>query len=269
MTLHRAERLSMIGEGCAFLALALGFGNHHPWVTWLWSFGDEPMTEIFFAALLASFGVGSIVIAIDCERRSAIGGALSLAVTSALFAIMIATSATPGITYGLRWHGVVFAAVSVIAAATLRNRQLSRPNQTLPNIKASWRLMLGGFAILTAISAAALLFSGWSVLPWKLSRPSELLIGALLAGLAVEYAYVALSGDRGACQLLLIGMLAYDLIMIGPLLNNWRNVPVSFDLDYSMTVAFVIVTALGSIVGLRMLSDKDLVMHRADLTAST
>ena len=269
MTSQRTERISMISEGCAFLALAVGFGVHHPWVTWLWPFGDAPMTEIFFAALLASFGVGSIVIAIECERRSAIGGALSLAVASALFAIMIAASAAHGTTDGLRWHGVVFAVVSVIAAATCRDLWLSERKRNLPSITKCWRVSLGGMALLATTSSFALLFSIGGVLPWMLSRPSELLIGALLAGMAVEYAYVAMSGDRGACRLLLIGMLAYDLIMIGPLLRNVRKVPASFDLDYSMTIAFVIATALGSIVGLRMLSDEIRVMSRADLTVST
>jgi hypothetical protein len=250
MTSNRRDRIATIAEGLLFLTLSLGFAVHCPWVTLLWQFGDDPMTDNLFAALLASFGVGSIAVALMNQPRAAIGGALSIAVAFTLFPVLTWCFSFFGRASGLRWHGLVLGIVAAIALGSLKSYLAQRREPRPAGIGVWLSVTLALLAAATGAAGVALLAGMKAILPWHLSDQSELLFGAIFIGLAVDCAYVAVSGEACGCQALLIGQITYSAAIFCPLLRIVETTDSNNMLDAELALTFAALTACVSIFAL-------------------
>jgi hypothetical protein len=83
----------------------------------------------------------------------------------------------------------------------------------------------GGMAAVLIAVGVSLSVKLRNVFPWPLKPETSLLYGCMFLGLFVSYAYAAWRGRWADIQLLLIGVLVYDLILIGPFLRHFARVP--------------------------------------------
>jgi hypothetical protein len=205
------------------LLLALGFMLQVAWVTSLWRWDESPLVNSYIAALLASFGVGSLLLAWSGNPRAAAGGALSLVILGFGFAAHVAAGLLAGEALGLGVHAAVLAGVAALAAGTLRSSlhaEASRERQ----LPLALRVFASLFALLVLVCGAALLLDVPGIMPWQVSPQSGLLIGWVLVGLSAEYAYVAMRGQWPDAEMLLVGFLVYCAVFALPLLWNFGTV---------------------------------------------
>ena len=211
-------RLGFIADGVFFIALALGFAFGVPWVTALWRWLEAPIANGYFAAILASFGAGSLLLAWSGEWRAATGGTAALIITCLGFAAHAAVRSALGADDALMIHAAVLAFVAALAASTLLTSMKSDLSDTR-SVPRGLRHFFLVFSLLVLACGIALLVGAPGIMPWELAVQTSLLIGWIFVGLSVEYAYVALRGKLPDARILLVGFLVYGAMFVLPLLQ--------------------------------------------------
>lgn len=217
------KRLGFIGDGVFFLVLAAIFGFLTPLGRVLWKWQDESLTAAFLAALLASYGAGSFLLARLRDWRAAIGGTLALIVALTGFAATVGIEELLGARRGLAIHAMTLAVIAALGVGTLITSLRSDARDSTP-IPLPLRIVLALMAIVILTTGLALLAGMPDVLPWITGPRTSLLIGWLFTGFACNFLYVAWRGKRSAARVLLFGLLVYDVVLIVPLLGAFASV---------------------------------------------
>ena len=213
-------RLTFVCDGVFCLALAIGFAFQVPWVTALWRWLEGPIANGYFAAILASFGAGSLLLAWSREWQAATGGPAALIITCLGFAAHAAVRYALGEDDGLLIHATVLAVVAAFAVSTLLGSLNSDLSDMRP-VPRGLRYFFLVFALLLLACGIALLFGAPGVMPWELAVQTSLLIGWIFVGLSAEYAYVALRGRLPDVRVLLVGFLVYGAVFAPALLQHF------------------------------------------------
>ena len=213
-------KLGLIAEGVLVSIVGIGFAINSSAVTWLWPCPDHPMTGVLLAALLVSYGSGSIFVACTADWRGATsGGALALVVGFGGFALAISTSEYSGHATQVLPHAIVLGAIALVSACAVYAGQSSERSPTLPA-----PLLVRATLLVLALGLALMgygLLAGWhGILPWHVDAPTAILVGWLFIGFAADYVLTALQGNRSACDVLLFGIVVYNSVMILPLLRG-------------------------------------------------
>ncbi len=236
------RRLGFIGDGVFFLMLAVVFAFQVPWATALWRWLEGPIASGYFAALLASFGAGSLLLAWSGEWRAATGGTAALIITCLGFAVHAAVRYALGEGDGLLIHAAVLAVVAALGVSTLLTSMKSDLSDTRP-VPRGLRHFFLIFALLVLACGIALLFGVPGIMPWELAVQTSLLIGWIFVGLSAEYAYVALRGRLPDAQVLLVGFLVYGAVFALPLLQHLGTVEPNYLLSLIANLGVLVLSA--------------------------
>jgi hypothetical protein len=229
-------------DGAFFLLLAAGFALRLPLVTGLWPWIEQPICSFFFAALLVAYGAGCLFLVRLKEWSASAGGSVALLIALSGFALQIGAAELTGHQTGLLVHAVVLAVIAATAGATLvANLKANRgPASPAPQ---SLRLMLRVMAALLYLVGLALLAGVHAILPWALEPQTRALLGWVIIGFSVNYAYTSLQGGWSAARVLLVGLVCYDAAIILPLLHHFTDVAPAYRLTLFLNVAVVATTA--------------------------
>ncbi len=237
-------KLGFIGDGLFFLALAFGFALQSPWVTWLWDWSDAPMTYVFLAALLASYGAGSMLMVWLEEWGAAIGGSIAVAIAFGGFAITAVVIMLSDGGFDLAVHAAVMAVIAILAIGTAFTG-LNGPSKASCPLPRGLRRIYFVLAPLLFLIGIELILHLPAILPWPLTWQTSLLLGWILIGFAFNYAYVALRGDWAAGQVILFGFLVYDIVIIVPFLLLGETIEgEDFQISLVINLGIVILSAL-------------------------
>ena len=234
--------LGFVGDGVFFAALAAGFAFQVPWITALWRWLEGPLANGYFAAVLASFAAGSVLLARSGEWRAATGGTAALIITCLGFAAHVAARYALGRDDGLLVHAAVLAVIAVLAMGTLISSLQSGALDMRPVPRALGYFFLA-FAVLVLACGIALLVGAPAIMPWELAAQSTLLIGWIFIGLAAEYAYVALRGKWPDARVLLVGFLVYGAVFTVPLLQHFGAVEPDYLFSLIANLAVLVLSA--------------------------
>ena len=215
-------RFGLILAGLASLVLAVGFIDEAAWATDLWPWEVSRLSYIFLASILAAIAMPVIWIGVSGELAAMAAGAIDLAITYGGMALYLVTLlGDPGQPI-LGAYVAVFALGLVAMVVTFaRARRIPwRDRRPMPTpVRASFAI----FSVMLVAAGTALIFHA-DIFPWTLGSETSVMFGLIYLGAAAYFAY-GLANPRwpnAAGQL--VGFLAYDLVLIGPFVDQFGDV---------------------------------------------
>jgi hypothetical protein len=213
--------LTFLG-GLVILAFSAGFIFQHPIVTSLWPWPDGRLSYLFIGSILAAVSAAAIWVGWTGEFGALAGGAINvfvIAVTTSIYFFNLAfqDDRTNMVTYGI--ISLVIAAASGASTLWSRRIPLNDDRQTPALVKVSF----GIFAAALLLAGVALILRK-PIFPWDLNPDSSVIFGCIFLGDACYFLYGILSPRWHNAAGQLLSFLAYDLVLIGPLLALFGTV---------------------------------------------
>jgi hypothetical protein len=236
MTQHNIARALLALAGLVFTIIGAGLAFGQDWGTFIWPWPDGKLTYLVAASIVGPVGICSLYAAWTQNFRAAIAGGIALVVCAAGAAFVIAE------TIGRGAHATGTALVALGGLALIAWCAANTPKDSLAAPKGA-RLALSAVALVLITVSTFLLTKFPTVFPWPLKPETSLLYGALFFGLFIAFAYAMWTGAWGDAELLLIGLLVYDLILIGPFLQHFGKVLPEHALSLKIYVAVLVITA--------------------------
>lgn len=205
-------------------AAALGFAFQQSWALALWPWTTGRLSYIFVGSILAAIGAGVLWIALSGETGSMPAGFLDLAVTLGGFGgyLVVVTVQDDGTEL------LAFAIVCLLLAAGNLVAFWKTKHFAAPDPQPLATLVRWSFVAFTGILLAvgvALVLRADGVMPWPLDPDTSVVIGFIFVGNACYFLYGAVRGRWDAARAQLWSFLAYDVVLIGPLLLHYANAP--------------------------------------------
>lgn len=215
-TLFRAS--SAVG-GVVFIVLTVGFLLSWDWVTNLWPFilDETRLGHLFLASIALAIGLPAVWIAATGSVRSAASGTIDLVVMFGAMTWYLLSQDLTAYAIGTGLLGVV-----LLGAFAYSQREPWTDDRPMP------RLLLVAFVVFAFALVAVgtqLVRQSPHIFPWPLAGESSVMYGFIFYGAAVYFVVGALERRWAAAAGQLIGFLAYDLVLIGPFLARFDDVP--------------------------------------------
>lgn len=225
-TMLAALRLALLALGILGLVLTLGFVTFQGWATALIPWDLDQMAAIFMASIYAAAAVPILWIARTREYAAMTGGGFDFGLTFAGFAAFAFQAYLKNPRLALLLFGL-FCAAGVIVCIGLvylgLRQSFSDRRQTPLLVRASF----AAFALVLTFTGALLVLNRPGVFPWSITPQQSVLYGWIFLGAATYFAYGLLRPVWVNAQGQLLGFLAYDLILIVPLLSLFLgNTPI-------------------------------------------
>lgn len=232
-------RGALVLVGLVALVGAAGFLLGWRDVTRIWPFTGYGMAPVFLASILAAIAAPVIWIGLSGEFAALRGGASNLLVTGGGIA-GYGLSQSGGDPAGrVQLFAIIHLAIAVVALLLLvaSQRAAWRDDRPTPVLV---RIAFGIFGIGLVVVGTALVLRQ-NVFPWLLQRDTSIVYGIIFIGAAVYFAYGLWRPVWGNAQGQLVGFLAYDLVLIVPLVRLWFVAP---SLSLAVYLAVIAVSAV-------------------------
>jgi hypothetical protein len=242
-------RVGQIALGIFLVALAAGFYFEWSWATALWPWpgyysSPNGLSLKFLSAVSAALAAATLWISLSGEEGTASHGAITLIVMFSGIGVFMfqsySTSQNPATMIG----GIVGIGIVVTSLAVFFiTRQVRRANsQPMPALV---RLSFFIFAATLFLVGTMALLKTPNVLPWSISTEGLVIYGWVFFGSAAYFLIPAIAyptWNNASGQL--IGFLAYDLVLILPLIAHFPNVLPENRLSLILYLAVLIYSAL-------------------------
>jgi hypothetical protein len=236
-------RAALVVLGLVSLIAAAGFTLRLASFVALWPLGDSVAVDCFLGAYLAGIGASLLWVGVSGELGAAVAGAISLAVVYTSLAIAWLTLTPGAVEPRLRPIALVWVveAVTSIGLALWFRRFCVRGAQPLPRpVYLSFVL----FALLLAFVGGSLLLRKPNIFPLPLGPAAAALIGSAFLGSTAYFLYsLRFPLWRHACAPLW-GFLAYDLVLIAPLVSRLGSVDAAHRPALMINVAVLVVSGV-------------------------
>jgi hypothetical protein len=207
----------------ANLVLGWAFVRQMSWALDLWPTETGRLTYTFIGSILVAVAAGAGWIAISGERGSLPAGFLNLVVlTGGIggYLLIQGTRTDQGdwVAYGI--VGLVLAAANFVLF--LRTRDV--PIQEFRPLP--W-LVRGSYVVFTAVLlmvGGAMILQRADIMPWPVDSDTSTLIGWIFFGNAFYFLYAVLRPTWQTARAQLWSFLAYDVILIWPLIDHIATV---------------------------------------------
>jgi hypothetical protein len=237
----QAKRIVFLAYGIFFVSVAavLYFGSAFGSDIWPWE--EVRLCFFFLGALLAAYGAGCLTVAAHGELTAAVGGSTALAVAFTAFSSQVALVELSGTPTGLIMPAAILGGLGLIAAINLA--VVAKTKTALERAPNSLLIVFRIMAVCIFTVGVALLSGVHGLLPWTLSAQTRLLVGCVLIGFSANYAVTALRGSWAGVQVVLVGLLTYDALMLMPLIRHFADVAPEYRLTLVINVGVVLLTA--------------------------
>jgi len=231
-------RSALIVAGSITAALALGFGMRLPWATALWPLPDGPLSFAFMASILAGAALPLLWLGVSGALAALRGYALGFSVVNGgLSATALGVYGSTG-QASLLGFGLLTAALAVLCVALMiwNPGDAGDPRPMPPALRIPFAIEVGVLALV----GLGLVLKIPNVLPWPLRPESSMMYGWVFLGLALYFGYtLAQRTWRHTCGQLL-GFLAYDLVLLVPLLGHIPAVKPEHRLGLAVAIAIIL-----------------------------
>jgi hypothetical protein len=227
----------------ANLVLALAYAFQAPWAlsTWPWTTGR--LTYIFIGSIFAAIGAGVGWVAVSGETGSMPAGFADLAVTLGGGATYLIATASGDDRTRLILIGAAAAALALAnVALAWWSYGWTRPRAS-PRVP---RLLWWSYVVFVIVLAAvglSLVLRVQNVMPWPLDDDMSVVIGFIFLGNAVYFGYAVVVPHWSAARAQLWSFLAYDVVLIGPLLAHYADAPDELRLNVVVYSAVLVYSA--------------------------
>ena len=215
-------RIGFVIAGLASFVLAIGFIDEASWATDLWPWEASPLSYIFIASILVAIASPVLWIAVTGELAAMQAGAIDLAVTyggATVYLLTLAGDAgQPSLGPYVAVFGLGFVAM-VITFARSRSIAWQDPRPMPGPVRASF----AAFAVMLIGAGTALVFQA-DIFPWELGDETSVMFGLIYLGAAAYFIWGFLHPAWPNAAGQLIGFLAYDLVLIGPFVDQFSVV---------------------------------------------
>ena len=238
----RNLKIVLLAAGIIILTVTLGFFLQLTWATRLWPLPDGRLSYNFIAAILAGSAVPLIWIALSEEWGAFFNYGLSFGLLYGgigIYAFLLFARDSHIALLAFGSIIIIIAVCHFMGAAWGRNQPL-KDRRPMPSLL-RWAFVTE-LAVLILVGIA-LLQRTPNTLPWPLSQESSVMYGWVFVSLALYYLYPVLNPKWSHAKGPLLGFLAYDLVLIGPLLARFTNLNPEFQLGQITAVAIITVSA--------------------------
>lgn len=209
--------IPLVAAGTAALVLALGFWWHQPWATPLWPWPAGRLSYAFMAAILTGSAVPLLWIGLSGEWAALAGYALGFGCMYGLMASYAFLLSAQQHRPALLGYGWVTLALSVLCLLLLGVASRVPLDDTRLVPRAARRAFGVEVGVLGLVGA--LLVAQIPILPWPLTPEASVMYGFVFLGMAFYFGYALFKPQWHHARGQLLGFLAYDLVLIGPLLS--------------------------------------------------
>jgi hypothetical protein len=219
----RSLPLALGATAIAAAALAIGFASQASWATGMWPFETGRLSNFFLAAILAAIAVSTLWVSATRDwgalRASALFPFLALSAIAVYLVVQQASGAHSGL--------VPFAIGTTLAATYALALMLAGARVELQHRRPLPRLIRVSFVVFAAVLATAgvaLTAGADDVIPWPVGEESLVIFGFVFLGAAASYLCGALRPVWGYAYAPLLGFLAYDVLLLPPLVGHFSDV---------------------------------------------
>jgi len=237
----QAKRIVFLAYGVFFVSVAAVLYVGSAFASDIWPWQEVRLCTFFLGALLAAYGAGCLTVAACGEWTAAVGGSTALAVAFTSFSSQVAFVELSGVPTELVIPAAILGGLGLVAAINLAVIAKAKP--VLERAPNSLLIVFRVMAVCIFAVGIALLSGVHGLLPWALSPQTRLLVGCVLIGFSANYAVTALRGSWAGAQVVLVGLLTYDAMMLMPLLRHFADVAPEYRLTLVINVAVVLLTA--------------------------
>lgn len=218
-------RSILIIGGILTLVFAFGYFWQLPWATRTWLWPDSPLSYTFIAAMQAAIAAAMLWIGVTGELGVIAAGALNLIVMMGGLAVSFVLMARQPEYSFLRNYGIacaLFAVVNLLLFIWSWRIPLRTTDPTPRLVRISYVV----FIIVLAVVGIALILRLPNVMPWQLIdttegklRDDSVVFGWMFLGDAFYFLYALRYPQWHRASAQLWSFLAYDLVLMGPLLK--------------------------------------------------
>jgi hypothetical protein len=240
----RRVRALLLASAGVQAVLALMWVLQVPLVTGLLPLPDRsPLTNILIGSFLFA-AAGSIAACLYARSDRALA-ALGLEYTAifAPLAVLSFARVVGGAAGNVAIFGVVCVAVAVVGLGLLRwslTHAWSDPRPIPPQVRRAFFLFVAAFVI----RGVLLIVQVPSILPWEVAPELSTFLGCMFVGGAAFFVYGLVDPRWENARAQLAAFLAYDAVLILPLIAQLPTVEDRFRLSLVLNVAFVIISGL-------------------------
>lgn len=243
----RSARIAAAGQRAAFFAagagaavLGAGYFLQQPWALATWPWSEGRLSNVFVSSILAAIAVPLWWIAARAQFGAAAGGFVHLAVMLGGAAGVFATVA------GARAHavGAALGAACCLALAAWSHRLPVRDRRPLPRALRWWFV---AYVLILLPAGIALTREVPGIMPWPLKPQTSLLYGWVFLAAICSFAYPLWRPQVAYARVGLWGFLAYDAVLLPPLLLHSRGVKPEFALTLAVYSGVLALTAVVSV----------------------
>lgn len=216
-------RYALLLLGLAGLILTIGFLTFQSWATGLIPWDLDRLGAVFMASICAAAALPILWIALTREYAAMTGGGIDFGITFAGFAAFAVQAYLKNPRPALLWFGLFCAAgvLACIGLVYLGLRQAFSERRGTPLIV---RASFAAFALVLIFTGALLILNRPGVFPWSITPQQSSLYGWIFVGAATYFVYGVLRPVWLNAQGQLLGFLAYDLILIAPLISLFPGI---------------------------------------------
>lgn len=217
------QRLGLVAVGAWSTVLAVGFIRRWAWATALWPWPDGRLSYIFLGSILAAVAAASVWLVLHGDRAMVAPAALNVAVmlggmSAYLFVLQVrrddARLLTPALASGA-------AALASAASWWWAHGRLPTDSRVAPR---PVRWSFAAFFVALVAAGTALVLRA-PIFPWPLNPDTSVMFGWIFLGDACFFLYAVIRPLWSWAGAQLAAFLAYDLVLIPPLLAHIDNVP--------------------------------------------
>lgn len=219
----RSLQIALAVSALGPAALAVGFIAQAGWATAAWPFETGPLSSLFLGSILAAIAVATLWVSATADW-----GALG---ASALFPLLmligLATFVGPQGFAADDPGLLLFAAACAVGALYSLALLLAGARYELRDQRPVPRLVRASFAVFALVLIAAgvaLVLGAQNVIPWSAGPESLAMFGLIFLGASSSYVYGVVRSVWGYVYAPLLGFLAYDLVLLAPLIASFPDV---------------------------------------------
>jgi hypothetical protein len=235
----RASYILVAGLLCV---LGLGLLTGQRWATGVWPLPAGRLSYVFLASVLAAVAAPMVWVALAEEWGAGAGSALFPLILSGALAVHFVRLAGPTAPGALP-VGVV-CAVAAIASLLIHvwsRRVPLRDRRPTPR-PVQWSFAV--FVVVLVLSGGALVLARPNIMPWPVRPEASVAFGWVFLGASSAYAYALAHSGWHHARGPLLGFLAYDLVLLPPLLRQFSTVRPELHLSLVIYTAVLVFSAL-------------------------
>jgi len=239
-------RIISIIVGVILLIFAAGYITQQPWATATWPFQTGPLSYTFVGAICAAMAIAVLWVALSGEWGAVAAGALNLFVMAAGAAIFLFQMYASGSAPNALPFTIVSAVFALFNAGLFiwARRIPIQDTRPLPHFV---RIAFVIFIAALVVVGGALLIKMPNIMPWPVTPEVSVLIGWVFIGDAFYFMYALTTGKWHGGRAQLLSFLAYDALLIIPLLRHLSNVQPGSQVNLIVYLIIVLFSAVVAI----------------------